>query len=190
MLSRAKVAFKEAVGGRTARVRTNGSAQTCDLRYFGTPTSVGRRQGQASQLIIPGVLSLRANRLLEAAVENEAQKLLPHGKASDTGSPRHWAIVSERSRADWLMKTRPTRRSWINCGEASRFNMSRSRIYGFANCVVARLRRVEFVQPRFRALDRPLSSATRNEKQLPRRDKAFSPANLPRRPQKAEDWPT
>jgi AraC-like DNA-binding protein len=32
-------------------------------------------------------------------------------------------------------------------------------------------------------------SATRNEKSFPRRDKAFSRANLRRRPQKAEDWP-
>jgi hypothetical protein len=43
-----QVTFTEAASGRTARVRTNGSAQTCDLRYFGTPTSVGRRQRQLS----------------------------------------------------------------------------------------------------------------------------------------------
>src|SRR3984957_16685217 len=54
-----QVAVTEAAGGRTARVRTNGSAQTCDLRYFGTPTSVGRRQHHS------WVLSLRANRLLD-----------------------------------------------------------------------------------------------------------------------------
>jgi hypothetical protein len=41
-----QAAFTEATAGRTARVRTNGSAQTCYLRCFGTPTSVGHLQRQ------------------------------------------------------------------------------------------------------------------------------------------------
>jgi len=115
----------------------------------------------------------------------------PTARPSDTGSPRHWAIASEPSRADWLTKTRPTRRSWINCGEASRFNTSRSRAYRFRRllgCSVTKGRvrstTLSCVGPAVRHPPR----ATRSS--FPRRDKAFSRAHLPRRPQKAEDWPT
>ena len=63
LLSRAKWRLRKG-WRRTARVRTNGSAQTCDLRYFGTPTSLG-----ADSASFPAhhswVLSLRANRLLD-----------------------------------------------------------------------------------------------------------------------------
>ena len=64
---------------------------------------------------------------LRAAVKNQTQKLLPHGKAH-----RHRVAKtlghSERTLTRRLAtKTQPTRRSWINCGEASRFNTSRSR---------------------------------------------------------------
>jgi hypothetical protein len=38
-------------------LRTNGGAQTCDLRYFGTPTSVGRRQRQLPNSPFLGLVS-------------------------------------------------------------------------------------------------------------------------------------
>ena len=76
MFSRAKWRLRTQLADEW-RARTNGSAQTCDLRYFVTPTSVGRRQRQASQLIIPGVLSLRANRLLDRT------KLSQRGRGRD-----------------------------------------------------------------------------------------------------------
>jgi hypothetical protein len=47
-------------------------AQNCiawkyDSRWFGTSTSFARQQGIASRLLIPAVLSLLANRLLDHA---------------------------------------------------------------------------------------------------------------------------
>ncbi len=85
-----------------------------------------------------------------------------------------------RTPADWLTKTRPTRRSWINCGEASRFNTSRSRAYRFR-----RLRGCSVTKGRVRSTTlscvgpavRHPPRATRSS--FPRRDKAFSRANLP-----------
>ena len=115
----------------------------------------------------------------------------PTARLTDTGSPRHWAIASEPSRADWLTKTRPTRRSWINCGEASRFNTSRSRAYRFPKsrgCSATKDRPPLTTPSNVGQGSRLLLLAIRSS--FPRQDKAFSRANLPRRPQKAEDWPT
>ena len=81
----------------------------------------------------------------------------PTARPSDTGSPRHWAIASEPSRADWLTKTPPMRRSWTSCGEPRASIRQGAEPIGFADRVVARIRRVEFVQSRFRALDRPFA---------------------------------
>ena len=86
MLSRAKVAFAEAAGGRTARVCTNGSTRR--LATFVILKRLGRLSptAPAFRLIIPGVLSLRANGLLDRTklsqrdrdvVDEKVQRPLP-----------------------------------------------------------------------------------------------------------------
>jgi hypothetical protein len=71
-----QVAFKDAVGGRAAR---SYKRQRADLRpsLFCNAYVGGSLTAQASQLIIPGVLSLRANRLLDRT------KLSQRGRGRD-----------------------------------------------------------------------------------------------------------
>lgn len=66
---------------------------------------------------------------LQSSVENEVQKLLPHGRASSRKSRRRWDWVSERSRKGWRRRTQAMTRLSTACGAALRSNTSRSRTF-------------------------------------------------------------
>ena len=177
-LSLAHQAIKSHSRTRRSLSRWSPKIRTC-LRRFG-PFAMRLQKSAARQ-----------SGRYEPRSRTRRKSCCPTARPTDTGSPRHWAIASEPSRADWLTKTRPTRRSSINCGEASRSNTSRSRAYRFRRlhgCSVTKGRvRSTTLSCVGQAVRHP-PRATRSS--FPRRAKAFSRANRPRRPQKAEDWPT